>query len=137
MQAISQKKPVFRKRPYNGRMASGRTTDKKAPFFGQRLSYFRKKRGMTQQEFADALGISRSLVHHYERSCPNPTTDFVLKATQTLDVSLDEFFELKPEKEKSGPSPKALKIAERISTLPRAKQSIVVGMLEGAIEQVS
>lgn len=92
---------------------------------------------MTQQEFADALGISRSLVHHYERSCPNPTTDFVLKATKTLDVSLDEFFELKPEKEKSGPSPKALKIAERISTLPRAKQSIVVGMLEGAIEQVS
>ena len=137
MQAISNKKPIFRNRPYNSRMASGRTTNKQAPFFGQRLSYFRKKRGMTQQEFAAALEISRSLVHHYERSCPNPTTDFVLKATRTLDVSLDEFFELKPEKEKSGPSPKALKIAERISTLPKAKQSIVVGMLEGAIEQVS
>jgi len=137
MQAISNKKPIFRNRPYNSRMASGRTTNKQAPFFGQRLSYFRKKRGMTQQELADALEISRSLVLHYERSCPNPTTDFVLKVTKVLDVSLDELFEIKPEKEKTGPSPKALKLAERISTLPRAKQSVLVSMIEGAIQQAS
>lgn len=137
MQAISSKKAVFPNRPYNGRMASGRTTTKEAPFFGKRLSYFRKKRGMTQQELADALQISRSMVLHYERSCPNPTTDFVLKVSKVLDVSLDELFDLKPEKEKTGPSPKALKLAERISTLPRAKQSVLVSMIEGAIKQAS
>ena len=91
-------------------MASGRTTTKAAPFFGQRLSYFRKQRGMTQQEFADALGISRNLVLHYERNCANPTMDFILKASRTLEVSLDELFDLKPEKEKSGPPPRGQKI---------------------------
>ena len=137
MQAISSAKPFFQNPMYNGRMASGRTTTKAAPFFGQRLSYFRKKRGLTQKEFAEALGISRNMVLHYERSCPNPTMDFVLKAAETLDVSLDELFELKPEKNKTGPSPKALKVAERISQMPRNKQSVVLSMLEGAIQQAS
>ena len=137
MQAISPKKPVRPNRPYTAAMASGRTPTKEAPFFGQRLSYFRKKRGMTQHEFANALGISRNLVLHYERSCPNPTMDFVLKASKALEVSLDEFFELKPEKEKSGPPPRVKKVSERLTKLPKAKQSVVLEMLESWLAQAS
>jgi len=137
MQAISTKKAVFRNRPYNGRMASGRTTTKQAPFFGRRLSHFRKQRGMTQQELADALEISRSLVHHYERNCPNPTTDFVLKVSKVLDVSLDELFELKPEKIKTGPPPRVKKLTQRLVELPKAKQSVVLEMLESYLDKAS
>lgn len=137
MQAISSKKLNFRNHPYNDRMASGRTTTKEAPFFGQRLSYFRKQRGMTQQEFADALGISRNLVLHYERNCSNPTMDFVLKASRMLEVSLDELFELKPEKEKSGPPPRVKKLSERLTGLPKTKQGVVLEMLESYLDKAS
>jgi hypothetical protein len=57
----------------------------------------------------------------------------VLKVSNVLDVSLDELFDLKPEKVKTGPSPKALKIAERISALPKAKQSVLVGELHAQL----
>tara|TARA_R100000027_G_scaffold17378_1_gene12561 strand:+ start:6845 stop:7258 length:414 start_codon:yes stop_codon:yes gene_type:complete len=137
MQAISEKKTVLTNRPYNRPMASGRTTTKEAPFFGQRLSHFRKQRGMTQQELADALEISRSLVHHYERSCPNPTSDFVLKVSKVLDVSLDELFDLKPEKIKSGPPPRVKKLTQRLVGLPKAKQGVVLEMLESYLDKAS
>ena len=137
MQAFSYKKLSSPFSPYNGRMQRGRKPTKEAPPFGKNLARLRKERGLTQYEFADLLGISRNLVLHYERNCANPTMDFVVKAAKVMDTSTDELMGLSRSTIKRGPSPKALKIAERISTLPKAKQSIVVGMLEGAIEQVS
>jgi transcriptional regulator with XRE-family HTH domain len=137
MQAFSCKKLSGPFSPYNSRMQRGRKPTKEAPPFGKSLARLRKERGLTQYEFADLLGISRNLVLHYERNCANPTMDFVVKAAKVLDTSTDELMGLSRSTIKRGPSPKALKIAERISTLPKAKQSIVVGMLEGAIEQVS
>lgn len=119
MQAFSCKNLSRAFSRYNVRMQRGRKPIKEAPPFGKYLARLRKERGLTQYEFADLLGISRNLVLHYERNCANPTMEFIVKAA------------------KRGPSPKALQIAERISTLPKAKQSIVVSMLEGAIEQVS
>jgi transcriptional regulator with XRE-family HTH domain len=137
MQAFSCKNRSRPFSPYNGRMQRGRKPTKEAPAFGKNLARLRKERGLTQYEFADLLGISRNLVLHYERNCANPTMDFIVKAAKVLDASTDEIIGLSRTTAKRGPSPKALKIAERISTLPKAKQSIVVGMLEGAIEQVS
>ena len=52
-------------------------------------------------------------------------------------VLLDELLGLQSAKGKPGPSPRALKVAERISQMPRGKQAVVLGMLEGAISQAS
>ncbi|NBB78159.1 MAG: helix-turn-helix domain-containing protein [Verrucomicrobia bacterium] len=137
MQAFSCKNLSRAFSRYNVRMQRGRKPIKEAPPFGKYLARLRKERGLTQYEFADLLGISRNLVLHYERNCANPTMEFIVKAAKVLDTSTDELIGLSRSAAKRGPSPKALQIAERISTLPKAKQSIVVSMLEGAIEQVS
>lgn len=92
---------------------------------------------MTQQELADALNITRSLVLHYERNCSNPASDFVLRVSKVLDVSLDELFDLKPEKVRSGPSPRVKKLTQRLTELPKAKQSFVLEMLESYIDKAS
>ena len=133
MQAFSQITLFPMDRPYNGEMQPGPKPTKEQPFFGQRLAHFRKKNGMTQQQLADELEITRELVGHYERRCENPSIDFLIKLSQTLSISVDELLDIQPEQTKRGPSPKALKIAEKISSLPKAKQSVVVNMIEGAL----
>jgi len=137
MQAISLKKIRPLKDRYNALMQRGRKPTKEAPLFGKQLAHFRKKRGLTQYEFAELLGITRNLVLHYERSCSNPNMEFVLKAAKVLDVSVDELFGLKPEKARRGPPPKVKQLAERISSLPKNKQAVVLEMIESYVERAS
>jgi len=133
MQAFSQITLFPLDRPYNAQMQPGPKPTKEQPFFGQRLAHFRKKSDMTQQQLADELEITRELVGHYERRCENPSIDFLIKLAKTLGISVDELLGLEPEKNKRGPSPKAMKIAEKISALPKSKQSVVINMIEGAV----
>lgn len=138
MQAFSQQELFKLGGPYNPDMQRGRKPTKEAPPFGQRLSNLRKKRGLTQYEFAQELEISRNLVVHYERACENPTADFVIKAAKILDSSADELLGLSEQaKKKPGPPPRVARVAERIAKLPKAKQAVILDMVEGAIGQTS
>jgi len=142
MQALFSENTRFAPRhaitPYNRDMQRGRKPKHEAPPFGQRLAHYRTLRGLTQYQFADLLGISRNLVVHYERACENPTTDFVVRAAQALDVSADELLGLQPQHQaKRGPPPKVRKLAERISKLPKSKQTVVLEMLEGYLDRAS
>ncbi len=131
-------RPSCQTDPYNRDMQRGRKPKHEAPPFGQRLAHYRTLKGLTQYEFADLLGISRNLVVHYERACENPTADFVIRAAKTLDVSVDELLGVQPQRStKRGPSPKAQKLAERISKLPKSKQAVVIEMLEGYLDRAS
>ena len=46
---------------------------------GQNLKYLRKLRGWTQEEFANKLGIKRSLVGAYEEERADPRIDVLEK----------------------------------------------------------
>ena len=135
MQAFSYKKLSSAFSPYNDRMQRGRKPTKEAPPFGKNLARLRKERGLTQYEFADLLGISRNLVLHYERNCANPTMDFVVKAAKVLDTSTDELIGLSRSAAKRGPSPKVSRLAERISALPKGKQTVVLDMIESYVDR--
>jgi len=137
MQAFSAKIPISVPEPYNPDMSRGPKPNKEAPFFGKQLAHFRQKRGLTQQEFAQELKISRELVGHYERRCANPSIEFIIKAAKVLDVTTDELLGIAPEKEKRGPTPKAQKIAERLSQIPRNRQAVILNMIEGALDRAS
>ena len=115
-------------------MQRGRKAEADAPMFGKRLAELRKERGMTQQELADALGITRDLVGHYERRSNNPNLDFVLKVAELFGTGIDELLGLAEEpKRKPGPSPRVARLAESIAKLPKAKQAVILDMVEGAI----
>lgn len=137
MQAFSSKAPVLEKHPYNAEMQPGPKPVREQPFFGKQLSFYRQKQGLTQQELADELEISRDLVGHYERRCESPSIDFIIKVAQVFGITTDELLGLKTGKEKPGPSPKALKVAQRISKLPKPKQTMILSMLEGALDKAS
>jgi len=55
------------------------------------IKFLRKKKGLTQQQFADAVGIKRSLVGAYEEERADPKYDLLKKIALFFDVSIDDF----------------------------------------------
>ncbi len=59
-------------------------------FAGQNLKYLRKLRGWTQEEFANKLGIKRSLVGAYEEERADPRIDVLEKLGDMFKLTLDD-----------------------------------------------
>ncbi len=59
---------------------------------GQNLKYLRKLRGWTQDEFANKLGIKRSLLGAYEEERAEPRLEVLEIISDMFKVTLDELF---------------------------------------------
>ncbi|WP_410221423.1 XRE family transcriptional regulator [Pedobacter sp.] len=55
------------------------------------LKYLRKKKGHTQQQFADAMEIKRSLIGAYEEDRAEPKYELLKKIADYFDLTIDEF----------------------------------------------
>lgn len=55
-----------------------------------RLYELRKKQGLSQEELAEKLGVSRQAVSKWERSEASPDTDNLIALAKIYDLSLDE-----------------------------------------------
>lgn len=55
------------------------------------LKYLRKKKGQTQQQFADSMEIKRSLIGAYEEDRAEPKYDLLKKIAEYFELTIDEF----------------------------------------------
>jgi transcriptional regulator with XRE-family HTH domain len=55
------------------------------------IKFLRKKKGLTQQQFADHVGIKRSLVGAYEEERAEPKYELLKTLALFFDVSIDDF----------------------------------------------
>lgn len=70
------------------------------------LKYLRKKKGLTQSQFADQLEIKRSLVGAYEEDRAEPKYELLKKFALFFELSMDELINEKID-DKWKPKPKA------------------------------
>ena len=56
---------------------------------GNRIAFLRDQRGLTQEELATSLGISRAALSHYEKNRREPDTETLSKVADLFQVSLD------------------------------------------------
>lgn len=56
---------------------------------GGRIAYLRERRGLTQEELSQALGISRAALSHYEKNRREPDSETLTKLADLFKVSLD------------------------------------------------
>lgn len=56
----------------------------------ENIKFLRKKKGLTQQQFADAMEIKRSLVGAYEEERADPKYDLLKKFADFFELSIDE-----------------------------------------------
>ena len=54
------------------------------------LQRIRKEKGVSQQELADALGVTQGTISAWESGRWNPTVENLRAAAQFLGVSIDE-----------------------------------------------
>lgn len=63
----------------------------------KRLADRRRAAGLTQEELAEKLGVSRQAVSKWERSESSPDTDNLISLARLYDVSLDDLLYMDPE----------------------------------------
>ena len=61
---------------------------------GNRLAELRKEHGLSQEELADKLGVSRQAVSKWERGEASPDTDNLIELAKIYNISLDELLGL-------------------------------------------
>ena len=110
-----------------------------APGFGELLTQARKAAGYTQQEFADAVGISRRMVVYYEGQEAPPLAVFLNAAVDVLGVSADELLGRQVAKAPAAARVDA-KIARRLAALEAlspAEQRQAIELLDALIERAA
>ncbi len=56
---------------------------------GERITQLRKQHNLSQQELADKVGASRTIIGNYERDINTPSIDVLLKLAKAFNVSVD------------------------------------------------
>jgi putative transcriptional regulator len=69
-----------------------------APEVRNRVQEWRNKRGWTQQELADAVGVSRQSINSIERDRYVPSLPLALTFARVFRCSLEDIFTLEKEK---------------------------------------
>ena len=126
--------------PSQLRMTSGPMTSNKEQFFkalGERVAQLRREQNLSQQALADQLGIAQQTFAHYEVGRARMPVSLLPELARIFGVAVDELLGLRNGTGKRGPAPKFQKQLERIAQLPRAKQRVVIEMLDGVLAQAS
>ncbi len=102
---------------------------------GERITLLRQAHGITQVQLAEVLGVSQQTVQAYEVGRRRIQVAALPVVARTLSASLEELFgeDKKATRTKRGPAPKWQQQIEQIATLPRAKQQVVMQMLDGLL----
>jgi transcriptional regulator with XRE-family HTH domain len=112
--------------------------DEKAFFkaLGARIAQLRKDSGITQVQLADTLGVSQQTVASWEVGRRGVPVALLPALARTLGCGVEELVGEKTQPAaKRGPTPKLQQQMDRLSRLPKAKQRVVMEMLEGVLSQ--
>lgn len=103
---------------------------------GRRIAQLRQQAGMSQQAVADELGIAQQTLAHYEVGRLRLPVSLLTRLAELFSVPADDLLGLNGARAgKRGPTPKLQQQIERLHRLPKAKQKLVMEMLEGVLMQ--
>jgi transcriptional regulator with XRE-family HTH domain len=103
--------------------------------FGTRLAALRQARGLSQEELARAVDVSRRVIAYYEAQSAQPPGALLVDLARALKVSTDELLGVKPVTEKLSPkTARLLKRLRRIEELPAADQRAVLKLVDAMLD---
>ena len=123
---INKKKP--------GPVPGTKHTDVQRSLFGARLFAARKARGCTQQELADALGVTKRTIAYYEGNTDGPTIRMLLKIAQVLNVTASYLLGESTQKSIELDIPNNLKRpVTQLKQLPPKDQKTIIRTIEAMV----
>jgi transcriptional regulator with XRE-family HTH domain len=102
------------------------------------MAAFRVAKGLSQNQLAAKLGMTRARIAYYERASLNPSLEVVEKIAAFFGVTVGELLnDTAKTARKPGPPSQFVQLADRLDRLPRSQQKAVATMLEGYLKQVA
>ena len=115
-------------------------SDDERAFFtrlGTRIAELRRAQDITQVRLAETLGVSQQTINSYEVGRRRVPVSALPTLARTLGVSLEALIGEKAPPAKRGPVPQLQQKIERLTSLPKAQQKLVLQMLDGVLAQAS
>ena len=104
----------------------------------KRVIELRKAAGLRQADVADNIGITLGRYGHYERGFRRFPVEILPKLAEALGCSeADLLGSNAGAPKKRGPASRLEQLAQKLGELPRNKQSVILDMMEGAIDKAS
>lgn len=104
---------------------------------GKRIAELRQENGYTQQTLSEELGIAQQTLAHYEVGRLRMPVTLLPEFALIFAVTIEDLLGVSSGKGKRGPAPKLQQQIEKLSRLPKAKQRVVMDMLDGVLQQAS
>ena len=98
---------------------------------GKRVQEFRKKKGLTQQDFAEMLGLSTNYLSALERGIYNIKNELLVQIINLLECSADDLF---CDVIDTGYRVRASRLSDRIEKLPPEEQAKIFSVVEAMIQ---
>lgn len=119
-------------------MSQALSKDEKAYFkaLGARIAERRNELGLTQVQIAEALDVTQQTYASYEVARRRIPVSMLPALARALMVDINSLLgETAKARARRGPAPVFQQHIERISSLPKSQQRIVLRMLEGIFAQ--
>jgi len=98
--------------------------------FPERLSLFRKDRGLTQEALGELVGLAKLQIYRYEKGSSQPTMEVLKRMAIALNTSIDELVFDNAERDPD----EDLKLRfELIQQMGKADQDAIKSILDGMI----
>ena len=104
---------------------------------GARIAQRRQELSLTQTQVAEALNIAQQTYASYEVGRHRIPVSLLPALSRALSIEADALLGITVAPSKRGPASKFQQQMEQISRLPKAKQQVVLQMLEGVLSQHS
>ena len=99
--------------------------------FANNMLYLRKERGIRQKQAADELGISQSLLSHYEKGIRECGLDFVVKAADYYSVTCDYLLGRTAQRTaQSSAQPENTDVKSKKSASDNANRQVIVNTID-------
>jgi transcriptional regulator with XRE-family HTH domain len=95
--------------------------------FGARLTEFRRARGITQVQLAQAAGTTQRAISYYENEAGYPPVEAIIRLAEALEVSADEL--LGTTKNGASHDKRLWKKFLQVANLPEKDQRAVIRLI--------
>jgi repressor LexA len=105
-----------------------------ALIIGQNIKNIRTKRGLTQLELAEQIGLTRTAIANYEAGKVRILDITLIDLSQALNVSADELLGLKKTDADTPSSRRLMKRAAIIETLPEPTKKHIIKVIDELVQ---
>ena len=98
---------------------------------GKRIKMYRMAKGLTQEELAEKIGLSRNYYSAAERGIYSLNIDKIVEIINILDCTADEIF---ADVINKGYQVKSSLLSEKISKLPKEEQERILAIVDTLVE---